>query len=433
MTESKSDSNIFKGLESWQPILEKCGAVEVYNKVKDLPNLAPPKELIFECFRYFKPCDMKILILGQDPYPGAGDACGLCFATSTGNCPASLKPIYTNLINNNICPANIKKNGNLKPWAAQGVLLLNTALTTVVGKSKVHTSLWADFTAALMKQINEFEQGIEVFQWGNDAKAFSKYFSNGKEPRDVRSGDLTNRRHTLRKWTHPSPMADNSLPEDRKFKNCDHFKACMSIIDWNPEQEIMVWTDGACSGNGTDKAIASFGCLIVGGYMKRTTVSGKVQGYKYIMKDNSLTIDEKSPEIPTNNRGELLGIAYALWALDQSYITGNIEMIIDSEYALKTLEDYYPKRLAKGTEKELLNLDLLEICYKLIHKIRQHSALIFVHTRSHQSLPVDADDRSKCIHAGNEIVDALAVKSKDNDNFEVAIDSKLPALLKHKK
>lgn len=419
MTETKTDQSIFVGLEAWQTILEKCGAVEVYNKVKDIAGLAPPKELIFECFRYFKPNDMKILLLAQDPYPTAGDACGLCFCTN-GTCPKSLKAIYDNLVQNKLCESDVKRNGNLKSWAAQGVLLLNTALTTTVGNSNVHSDIWSKFTTTLMEQLNEFKQPLHVFMWGGFAKSYAGYF--------------TKEYHVLHKWSHPSPMSDNALPEPKKFKNHDHFRSTSDLINWNPEQNIMVWTDGACSGNGKSSAVAGFGSLILGGYMGKTVVSGKVRGCKYILNDDhTIGYDEKSPETPTNNRGELLGILYGLWVLDRSYISGSIEIIVDSEYALNTLEDYYPKRLGKGTQSELVNLDLLEICYKLVKKIRQHSKVIFTHTRSHKSLPTDADDRAKCIHAGNETVDSAAVSAKDYTNFDIIINTKLPALLKYKK
>lgn len=419
-TENKDEADIFIGCEDWKSILEKCGAIEVYNKIKDTPDLTPPKNLIFECFRYFRPQNMVLLILGQDPYPIAGDACGLAFATNTGNCPKSLKPIYDNLVVNGLCDRNINRNGNLKPWASQGVLLLNTSLSTVIGKSKVHSNLWNDFTMKLMKQLNELPQQLCVFMWGGDAKSYAKYF--------------TNPRHILRTWTHPSPMSDNKLPESAKFKHCDHFTLTKNIIQWNPEQKIMIWTDGACSGNGNTDAVAGFSCMLLGGYLGKTTITGKVRPNKYNLDSNEMIVyDEKSIENPTNNRGELLGILYALWALNKAHITGEIELITDSEYARNTLEDYYPKRLLKGTEKELVNLDLLDGCHRLICKMRKHSKFGITHTRSHKTFPDNADDRTKCIHAGNEHVDLEAVSAKDYKNYEIVLKTSLPALLKYKK
>lgn len=416
MTETKGDLGIFVGLESWKTILEKAGIHEAYNKVKDISDLCPPKEMVLNAFKYFKPQHTSVIIIGQDPYSN-GDACGSCFATINGNCPKSLVNIYNNLIENELCPRNVNRNGNLKSWAAQGVLLLNTALTTTSGKTKQHMAIWSNFTIELLKQINELEQQLYIYLWGNDAKAFGKYF--------------TYRRHTVLKWTHPSPMSDNSLPEHLKFKKCDHFKSVKSV-DWNPYQKIMAWSDGACSGNGKDDAKAAFASMILGGYMGKTTISGKVRPHKYVLSGDLIVCDEKSKETPTNNRGELLGIIYALWGLDQSYIVGEVEIVSDSKYGIDCLNDYYPKRLAKCTEHELVNLDLLEIGHKLIRKLGSHTKIEFVHTRSHQTLPDDADDRTKCIHAGNAMIDSVAVSAKEYQNYEVIIDTKLPALLKYK-
>lgn len=407
-------SGIFTGLESWKDILEKAGASETYNKVCNISNLVPPKQDIFNAFRYFDPKDLKVILLGQDPYYN-GDACGLAFATNNGNCPKSLTNIYNNLIKNELCSKNVKRNGNLKCWAAQGVLLLNTALTTIEGKAKEHTAIWDGFTRNLMKQLNDFKQNLFIMLWGGDAKSYAKYFDD--------------KRHIILKWSHPSPMADKNLPEHLKFKNCDHFKLIKNI-KWNPEQKIMVWTDGACSGNGKETAIASFACMLIGGYLERTAISGKVKPEKYFLSNDSIISDSKMTEVPTNNRGELLGIIYALFAIEKSCISGEIEIFCDSQYCINTVEEYYPNRLKKGTEGELANLDLLKICGQLLGKIRSNSEVKFTHVNSHQSIPENSDDRTKCIYGGNDVVDKLAVSAKELNHFNVVVETGLPILLK---
>src|SRR5271165_2222936 len=108
MTETKTP-NIFAGLEAWQTILEKAGVHEAYNKVADLANVTPPKQNILECFKFFKPDDLRVVLMGQDPYPSA-DACGLSFATN-GSCPKSLTAIYDNFETNQLCRVGIKRDG----------------------------------------------------------------------------------------------------------------------------------------------------------------------------------------------------------------------------------------------------------------------------------------------------------------------------------
>lgn len=408
--------DVFIRCESWKKILERCDFMDAYKKVSDLDNLTPAKDKILEAFSFFPPENTQIVIIGQDPYPTKGDACGLCFATLTGQIPKSLKNVYDNLIKHKLAKQGDLVNGDLRHWAIQGVLLINTALSNICGQTKAHSSIWSNFTKKLMRELDALEQKIHVFAWGGDAKKIATEF----------------KKQIVHEWSHPSPMADANLKEESKFKNNDHFNVTKNIIEWNPRSTLMAWSDGACSGNGTDKAIASFASMIIGGAFKKTKIFGKVSPNRYLIDSSgTIMVDEKSSFIaPTNNRGEFLGIGYILSALVKCFFRGEIEIVSDSEYCVNTLEQWYPNRLVKGTQQELQNLDLIELCYNLLKQIRSTSIVNFVITKGHQTITDSTNDRDKCIIGGNIIVDDLAVSAKCLDDNKVKIESHLSILKK---
>lgn len=156
-------------------------------------EIYPPLNLIYNAFRLIRPEDVKILIIGQDPYHGEGQAMGVAFAVPEGiPPPPSLRNIYTEL---RACKFTVSDtaSGDLTPWCAQGVMLLNTALTVRAGEAGSHATKWADtFTPALIRFLNERCEPMVVMLWGGHAQKLSSKFSD---------------RHKKIMCAHPSPLS----------------------------------------------------------------------------------------------------------------------------------------------------------------------------------------------------------------------------------
>lgn len=153
----------------------------------------PKKEDIFNCLRYTSFKEVKVVILGQDPYHGPDQAHGLSFSVKPGVAiPPSLKNIYKELKEDIGCP--IPSNGYLKNWAKQGVLLLNTVMTVRAGKANSHRGKgWEIFTDEIIKELNKREEPVIFVLWGKP--------SQGK----TRLIDAT--KHKIIMSSHPSPLS----------------------------------------------------------------------------------------------------------------------------------------------------------------------------------------------------------------------------------
>ena len=182
----------------------------------------PPQQDVFSAFSLTPFEQTKVVILGQDPYHGPGQAHGLSFSVQHGvKVPPSLKNIYKEL-GNDIDDFILPTHGDLTFWARQGVLLLNTVLTVEQGKAHSHAKLgWETFTDSVVKHLNEDGEGIVFLLWGSHAQ---------------KKGAIIDRdKHTVLTAPHPSPLSAH-----RGFLGCKHFsstnqallKLGKSIIDW---------------------------------------------------------------------------------------------------------------------------------------------------------------------------------------------------------
>ena len=164
----------------------------------------PPGKLIFNAFNSTPFDRVKVVILGQDPYHGAGQAHGLCFSVSRGvRPPPSLINIYREL--NQSLGVPIPNHGDLSHWAEQGVLLLNTTLTVRAGAAKSHAGKgWETFTDQVIRLLDREHEGLVFVLWGRHA--------GEKEQLIQREG------HLVLKAPHPSPYS-----ADRGFFGCGHF------------------------------------------------------------------------------------------------------------------------------------------------------------------------------------------------------------------
>jgi len=156
----------------------------------------PPKDLIFNAFEKCNLNDLKVVIIGQDPYHGEGEANGLCFSVNEGiKIPPSLKNIFAE-INSDFDSIFLPTNGNLERWAQQGILLLNASLTVRKDEANSHKHLkWNVFTDNLIDYISREYENIVFLLWGSFAQ---------------KKGNKINREnHLVLECGHPSPLSAN--------------------------------------------------------------------------------------------------------------------------------------------------------------------------------------------------------------------------------
>lgn len=194
--------------------------------IKEYNNelIFPRADDIFNAFHLTPFEDVKVVILGQDPYHNIGQAHGLSFSVRKDQkIPPSLRNIYKEL--NMELGIPIPNHGNLEKWAKEGVLLLNTVLTVRAHKAHSHKNMgWENFTDEVIKSLNEKETPVVFLLWGNPAKEKAKL--------------ITNPNHLILTATHPSPLSAN-----RGFFGCGHFKKTneflkskgLKEIDWEIE------------------------------------------------------------------------------------------------------------------------------------------------------------------------------------------------------
>ena len=188
------------------------------DKYKDLLEIYPPANLIFNCFNFFNLNDMKVVLIGQDPYHGPNQAMGLSFSVSKNiKVPPSLKRIYQEIETDLNIQMN-KNNGDLTSWANQGILLLNTSLTVRQSKPSSHSKYWIKFTDLIIRYINQNSEKIVFLLWGNHAKKYKNYIDSEK--------------HYVLEASHPSPLARTG------WFGSKHFSKTNQILKNNNKNEI---------------------------------------------------------------------------------------------------------------------------------------------------------------------------------------------------
>jgi len=181
----------------------------------------PPGNLIFNAFDQCPFDKLKVVILGQDPYHGPGQAHGLCFSVNDGIAfPPSLRNIFKEL-NDDLGKA-IPKSGNLSEWAKQGVLLLNATLTVRANQAASHQKRgWEEFTDAVIQKINSEKGHVVFLLWGNYAIGKSKFIDTNK--------------HLVLMSVHPSPLSANrGFFGNKHFSRANEYlaKNGLKAIDW---------------------------------------------------------------------------------------------------------------------------------------------------------------------------------------------------------
>lgn len=220
---------------SWDKTLEHEYRQEYFKKIVDFINkeynekiIYPPKSRILRALSLTKYEDVKVVILGQDPYHGEGEANGLAFAVSNGiKLPPSLRNIYKELKSDlGLESPNV---GSLECWAKEGVLLLNAVLTVIKDSpASMRNMGWETFTDNVIKVINEKEEPVVFILWGNFARSKKKF--------------ITNPKHLILESAHPSPLsAYNGFFGSKPFSKTNDFliKNNIKPINWEIKQKNM--------------------------------------------------------------------------------------------------------------------------------------------------------------------------------------------------
>ncbi|CCZ56614.1 uracil-DNA glycosylase [Clostridium sp. CAG:1219] len=209
-------------------IIEEESKKDYYKKLHEFvineyntKTIFPPKEKIFNALKTTPYDKVKVVIIGQDPYHGIGEAHGMCFSVNPGiKIPPSLMNIYKEL--NRDLGCKIPNNGYLVKWAKQGVLLLNSVLTVEKDKPASHQNKgWEIFTDRIIEELNKSQTPIVFLLWGNFAKQKARL--------------ITNKKHLILTSSHPSPFSVKY-----GFEGCSHFSKAnkflvsnnLTPIDW---------------------------------------------------------------------------------------------------------------------------------------------------------------------------------------------------------
>lgn len=207
--EEESHKPYFSEIRSYLSLRESDGAI-----------IYPPKEEIFNIYETLSPEDIKIVIIGQDPYHGKGQAHGLSFSVKEDiKIPPSLRNMYKELedsVENFVTP----KHGNLQEWANQGVFLLNNVLTVEEKKPDSHKGIgWEKFTDATINYINKNCDNVVFILWGGNARKKAKKINKEK--------------HLILESAHPSPLSSY-----RGFFGCNHFNKANEYLKSKNKKKI---------------------------------------------------------------------------------------------------------------------------------------------------------------------------------------------------
>ncbi len=200
------------GPEKQQPYFQQTMAAVTQARQAG-KEIYPPEADVFNALKLTELAGVKVVMLGQDPYHGPGQAHGLCFSVRPGiKVPPSLRNMYKEL-ESDIPGFKAPQHGFLESWARQGVLMLNTVLTVEKGKAHSHAGLgWETFTDKVIQAVNEHCEGVVFLLWGSHAQK--------------KGSHVDRRRHHVLSAPHPSPLSAH-----RGFFGCRHFSKTNQLLE----------------------------------------------------------------------------------------------------------------------------------------------------------------------------------------------------------
>lgn len=438
-----------------------------------LSILTPKPELIFEAVRQCPIENARVVLLGQDPYIKPGEAMGMSFSVPRGvNIPPSLKNIYKCLLWNKVIN-QIPSHGDLTSWARQGVLLLNSALTTRLKTSNAHANAWNKYTDALIKIISNQQRPIIFILFGGFAQ----------EKREI----IDTRRHIVLEWGHPSNLnrSNQDDADPKNFKYCtaftranDHLSMLGGVpINWDPDGVAVKITPTGFhemeapsmpTAEPISRTIISReitlcntleapGGLFEDGFSQNTTQNkvrelcdhdplpytsgvlwvftdggskgnGKshcVSAFGWLATDGEKIANDSgivpSAELigleykSSNNRGELTAILNALkfvMSAKSAFDFAEIRVVSDSEYSINCITTWiykWEKDPVKHADKK--NLDLIKPAKELVEELKLTYCVKFIHMNSHMDEPKDSDTEEWFMWKCNDLVDTACNKA----------------------
>ena len=405
----------------------------IIEKLKNVSEITPTYENIFSWCRYTNLDDIKVIIIGQDPYHKIGWAHGLSFSSLGNVIPPSLKNIYACLKNNNLIN-EIPKHADLTSWATQGVLLLNASLTTIISKAGAHMKIWDEYTKLIIKKICDYHEKKKIIflLWGKFAQNYENIIS---EP------------HIVMKSIHPSPLAQR-VENSRKFINCTHFNDVNEIlsdkINWSSilgeknmneittiekknmneitpieekigirDDHIIAFTDGSTFPNDKSKnSRGGYAILFVSGCYKDMCLYGNLNISKY----------------PASNiRAEGTAILYSLKKALESDKCKELTIFTDCQFWINMIYQYMPN-WSKEKFKEKNNYDLTKSIWKYFKKVSKKIKVHFTHIRSHNKngwKDYDKNTYEYYCYKNNDYVDKLCNHARKKLNPNTLVFKKI--------
>lgn len=368
-------------LEFLQPLDDILNNVlkELNKSADDTTDYSPDPSLWFEWARLTDFTNIHVCIVGQDPYPNKQHAHGLAFSSKQKKVPASLKNIYKCLVKQKLIKTK-PDTSDLTNWAIQGVLLINTAFSTLSGIAKCHVKIWKPYTDGLIKLLAEKINPVFLL-WGGPAKKKQKLFPEYIE---------------YFMYDHPSPLSQRI----RKFedftgfnKTDDELKKRNIKICWDPrikvkpaeqiidtrlsnlfDGRVIVFTDGSCWPNASDspKSLGGYAAYFSEGYFEDTLLTGSIAN---------------RPHYATNNRAEGAALYAVLKYLDKHEDKwDHVVIYSDSKFWIEMFSTYMPAWESKGVLfAERKNPDMTVPMWDLFKKLNfaVGKCIEFTHVRGH--------------------------------------------------
>lgn len=301
--------------------------VRIIDVLRTTPDVTPIFDDAF-AFARFPLSQTHTVVVGQDPYPTCGDAHGLAFSSRAAACPRSIAVIFRALLESKLI-TEMPKSWDLTRWAHQGMVLFNTAFTTVVGQANAHAALWEPYTDGVFRLLAErlSDRPILWLAWGKQAQNKCRFVTAP---------------HTLMEWCHPIAMVSPS------FVHCTHFTEVTRrnphfIWHLNPVDSEF-YTDGSCIANGRPGARGSWGVYCGSGIFARREWGGALPAATPVQIDDAV-VDQP----PSNIRGEGVALIKALLIINDSGVAGRHTIYTDSQFWIDMLTRHIPTWIERKT------------------------------------------------------------------------------------